>query len=446
MSLIDSSCSAIFLAFNKAIAEELKARGVNARTFHSLTYSAVTRARKTRNIEANKLRLVMNDHMSDNDVFIYGSFITRMVGLGRQAGIGCLVQDTELAWIDIMNYHDIELENEEAELGKALELCSDLLTWSNADSRVDFDDLLYLAVKDGIVLPKFDFVFVDEAQDTNAIQRAILRKIIHDKSRIIAVGDPSQAIYGFRGADSNSLELLAEEFECKRLPLTVSYRCPVAIVEHARQWVNNIEAAPGAKEGEVVDLGSKWKLAEFLPDDLIVCRTTKPLIVMAYKFLRERIPAHIMGREIGQGLIALIKKLNARGIDQLIIKLGKWQERECEKAIAKKQEARAQTIEDKGEALMFLIDSLQETERTIPALVGVIESLFSDKANAVTLATIHKAKGLEAKRVFWLNHAAKFKWARMDWQQKQEDNLRYVATTRAQESLFLIEEQKTSEQ
>lgn len=46
----------IFLAFNKSIAEELKSRGVNARTFHSLTYGAVTQHKGVRTVEADKLR------------------------------------------------------------------------------------------------------------------------------------------------------------------------------------------------------------------------------------------------------------------------------------------------------------------------------------------------------------------------------------------------------
>lgn len=86
MNRIPKNKTAIFLAFNKAIAEELKARGVNARTFHSLTYSAVTRARNTRNIEANKLRLIVDKKLSGDDGFMYGQFITRLVGLGVWVG------------------------------------------------------------------------------------------------------------------------------------------------------------------------------------------------------------------------------------------------------------------------------------------------------------------------------------------------------------------------
>jgi len=59
----------------------------------------------------------------------------------------------------------------------------------------------------------------------------------------------------------------------------------------------------------------------------------------------------------------------------------------------------------------------------------------------VTLATIHKSKGLEADRVWWLNASAcPASWARQPWQKQQERNLCYVAATRAKAELVMFEE------
>lgn len=431
---------AIFLAFNKSIADELKAAGVNGRTFHSLCMMPVMRAKGARDPEMNKLRKLCDHHMSGEEVRLYGSFAQRLVGLARQVGIGCLVPDTEMAWIEICEHHDIEPESEEAEFGKAIEMARKLLDWSNASKMVDFDDMLYFAVKDGISLPKFDFVFVDEAQDTNAIQRAILRKIMRPGARLVAVGDPAQAIYGFRGADSRSLAMLAQDFNAVRLPLTISYRCPTSVVSYAQQWVSHIEAAPNAPEGVVAELGTKFEVKDFQPADLVVCRKTAPLITLAFRCIRANVPVQVMGREIGQGLKALIKKMNARGIDQLLTKLEAFQEREVEKARAKKDDAKAEAIEDKVGSLVFLINGLKEGHRTIPELEKGIDFLFSDKTRAVKFATIHKSKGLEADRVFWLGRSeCPAKWARQDWQKEQEVNLCYVAATRAKRELYTIE-------
>jgi superfamily I DNA/RNA helicase len=433
--------STIFLAFNKAIAEELKKRGVNARTFHSLTYSIVTRHKGTRTVNPDKLWNLVNEYLGDRDAEIYGSFIVRLVGLARQAGVGCLVHDTDEVWADIVDHHDLEPDSEEAVMSRAIALARKLLQASNASPEVDFDDLLYIPVLEGLTLPKFDFVFVDEAQDTNAIQRALLRKLTHDATRIIAVGDPAQAIYGFRGADSESMQLIAADFNCTTLPLTVSYRCPRAVVEYARRWVQHIEAAPGASEGAVTSLGDSWSNELFRQDDLVVCRTTKPLVALAYRLIKARIGARILGREIGNGLKSLIKRMRAKGIDGLLTKLAVYTAREIEKAKARGQDSKAAAIEDKTDTVLVLISSLSENDRTIPALLAAIDALFSDSKSMVTLATIHKSKGLEAGRVIWLNSSqCPAKWARREWQQQQELNLCYVATTRAINELVLIED------
>ena len=441
--------STLFLAFNKSIATELQARGVNAKTFHSLCYSVVTRDRNVRTVESNKLRLIIDDTFPPADARAYSLFAAKLVGLARQAGFGAIVTATTDLWMALVDHHDLEVNDvidstgEYATVERGVELAEQLLAASNKSKLVDFDDLFYFAVKDGLPLAKFDFVFVDEAQDTNAIQRAILRKVMHPESRLIAVGDPMQAIYGFRGADSTSMDILAEEFNAIRLPLTVSYRCPTAVVNFAKRWVDHIEAAPSAREGTVTELGFDWTPSIFSATDLVVCRTTKPLVTLVYQLLAARVPAYIMGREIGAGLKSLVEKRQAAGIDRLIEKLETFTTREVEKALARRQEGKAESIKDKTECVMFLIETLPTNDRTIPALLRLIDSLFAEGAGKVTLATIHKAKGLEAKKVFWLNSSdCPSAWARQEWQVQQEMNLCYVATTRAQEELVLIEAPK----
>lgn len=397
--------SSVVLAFNRAIAEEMKRRDVNGRTFHSLVMPIVMRHKGQQNVNATKLRDLCDAQLTERMCKLYSPFMCCLVGLARNAGIGALVPNEPQAWCDLVEYHDLELDSEEASMSAALELSQELLKASNESDEVDFDDMLYIAVRDGLTLPKFDFVFVDEAQDTNAIQRAIIRKIMKPAGRLIAVGDPAQAIYGFRGADSNSLQLIADEFACVELPLTVSYRCPTSVVAHARKWVSHIEAAPNAEAGEVKDVGKAWNQSTFTAGDLVVCRTTKPLVSLVYQLIKLRVSAVIMGREIGQSLATLIKRMKGRTIEEMSERLKNWAEREYERAIAKKQESKADAILDKRDCVLTLVQALDESRRTIPALLELIDSLFSDKAAAVTLATIHKSKGLEADRVFWLNHS-----------------------------------------
>lgn len=440
--------SVIFLAFNKSIAEELKSRGVNARTFHSLTFGPVTRAKKVKAVNGDKVRDLIDLYFGNNEseARTYGPFVNKLVGLGKNMGIGCLIEDTEANWNDLATHHDMELESDTAQWGVALRYASTILQLSNMQPALDFDDLLYLAVKDGVSLPKFDYVFVDEAQDTNAIQRAILRKIMHDKSRLFAVGDAGQAIYGFRGSDNDALDLIANEFSATKLPLTVSYRCPTAVIAHAKQYVSHIEAAPDAPAGSVKSLEDQWKPTQFKANDLVLCRTTRPLISLAYQMLQARIPVRIMGKDIGVGMKSLIKRMNCNSIDNLVVRIETWATREVEKAKAKKLDAKAEAIRDKADCVLFLIKTLKEIKRTVPGLYEVIDHLFSDQQNVTVLSTIHKAKGLEADRVYWLNSSAcPAKWARQEWQKQQEINLCYVATTRAKKELVLIEESRGQE-
>lgn len=436
--------SVLFLAFNRAIATELNTRGVNARTFHSLANQVVTRDRRSYVVTQNKLQKLINENLTGSRAEMYGAFIIKLVGLGRQTGIGCLVEDTREAWLQLVEHHELEIDKKGATIDTGIELASDLLGWSNKSKLFDYDDMLYFAVRDGLTLPRYDFTFVDEAQDTNAIQRAILRKLMSPGSaaRLIAVGDPAQAIYGFRGADSESLNMIAHEFNCVYLPLTVSYRCPTSVVEHARQWVKHIEPAPLAPLGEVISYGTDWKNDIFEPGDLVVCRTTKPIVHLAYQLLRSGKAARIVGREIGQGLISLIKRMDAQNIDDLENSLESFCTRESEKAIAKGNESKSEAIKDRVGTIMVLIADLPEKERTLSKLQQTIEWLFSSKSSvAVVLSTIHRAKGLESDTVFWLNsEKCPAKWARQGWQKQQEENLCYVATTRAKSSLVLIQE------
>jgi DNA helicase-2/ATP-dependent DNA helicase PcrA len=193
--------------------------------------------------------------------------------------------------------------------------------------------------------------------------------------------------------------------------------------------------------GEVRDYGTDWDLRDLGAKDLVVCRNTKPLIDLGFKLMRARIPLRILGRDLGEGLISLIRKCDAgRGIEAFENKLQTWRERESEKAIAKGLDAKAEAIQDKADTILMLVHELPEHKRTNAELITIIQALFADHANCVTLSTIHKAKGMEACTVWWLESAlCPSRWARQPWQKQQEDNLIYVTITRAKKSLFKID-------
>src|SRR5271157_2150691 len=146
----------IFLAFNKSIAEELKSRGVNARTFHSLVYSPVTRfysSMSRAQVDANKVRNLIRERYTDEEQRTYGAFVAKLVGLAKNSGMGFLMDDTEQNWDELAAKHDLEIEDGKGTNREAIERARAMLVTSNEAAKrglLDFDDLLFLAVKEGI--------------------------------------------------------------------------------------------------------------------------------------------------------------------------------------------------------------------------------------------------------------------------------------------------------
>jgi DNA helicase II / ATP-dependent DNA helicase PcrA len=86
------------------------------------------------------------------------------------------------------------------------------------------------------------------------------------------------------------------------------------------------------------------------------------------------------------------------------------------------------------------MDACREDKRDlITDVVAYIDNIFADNVSGIlTLSTIHRSKGREFKRVFWLDrfNTCPSKYATMDWEKVQESNLCYVAATRAMEELI----------
>lgn len=462
-----------YLVFNTKNADEAKQRmpsNVDAGTFHSVCNYAVRKRLGRVEVDRRKVWKLLDSFLDEFKITeqeheLNGSEIVRLVGLAKNAGIGCLASDTPAEWRAIVEHHAIEFEspdgengdredddyteNREAVVTRCLDIAADLLRASNEKmDSIDFDDMLYLTAKLGLALPQFDVVFVDEAQDTNAIQRDILRKIVRHGGRLIAVGDPRQAIYGFRGADADAMDQIARDFSCIHLPLSINYRCSKAVIERAKTYCPEIEAWDGAPEGSVEVLDA-WTMEQFEATDAILCRNTAPLIEAAYAMLAKGVPCTVLGRDIGARLISLVKLMQGDRkqnitIDRLLDRLHEYQTNETKRMLAKGQEDRVQSLLDKIESLRVIINGLPETQRTLRGLTDAIERLFSDKAgDRLTLATVHKAKGLEWKRVFILDpYRMPSKFARRPWQVEQERNLVYVAYTRAKVDLLFLDANK----
>lgn len=202
-----------------------------------------------------------------------------------------------------------------------------------------------------------------------------------------------------------------------------------------------IEPHPSAPLGEVKTL-SHYSTSDFSPGHSILCRNNAPLVAFAYALLRRDIPCVILGKDFGNQLASLVKKMRATSLEDCSERLDKYFTREISKAVD--EDKSPERLYDQQDCLRFFIESLDEDSRTVESLLAKIDLMFGEPADGnlhskVCLSSIHKSKGLEFQTVYILDrHLCPSKYATQPWQQEQESNLMYVATTRSMLRLFYI--------
>ena len=117
--------------------------------------------------------------------------------------------------------------------------------------KIDFDDMLVLCYELFRSRPdvlaqwqkKFRYVLIDEFQDINRIQYDVIRMLVQPENNLFVVGDDDQAIYGFRGADSELMLGFGKDFpDAKQILLGMNYRSTANIVQNSLKLIeNNVE-------------------------------------------------------------------------------------------------------------------------------------------------------------------------------------------------------------
>lgn len=433
-----------FGAYNKKIADEIKAKApkldqLYVQTMHAAGFSNWRRAAPDVKVNENKCRDIFRKTFQTEANAALEPAVLQIVSLAKQAFI--LPQAPLHKWVSMIDHFDVECQGRDAE---GIELSQKVLTESTRQDteQIDFDDMIYSPLIHNTRVYQYDWVLIDEAQDTNASRRALALRMLKRDGRLVAVGDRHQAIYGFTGADANSLDLIRTAVGAKQMPLTVSYRCPVDVVEYAHRFVAHIQAHPDAPKGAVEVAGATPLDQLAKPGDAILCRFNAPLLGAVYQFIAKGIPAKVEGREIGNGLKALARRWKVKSFAALLSRLDSFVEAETAKLRAKDQESKATAVEDKVQCLRVIINRVSkfapDAPQPIEAICNEIDSIFGQDVNAacVLLSSIHKSKGREWARVVWLQTGPSG-WARQDWELEQENNLCYVATTRAKQTLVL---------
>lgn len=465
-----SSIPILFLAFNKRIADEASKRlpghvevrtlnalghrvwgatcgrklSVDGRKMHGLLKSVIEALPTNRRGEAFSLMADTLDALraAKRDGYVppsYRGIISGLVGTFEE-------------WVKGLDEDPTTLQRQ---------LIDETLSASIAtayEGGLDFDDQVYMPVIFGGQWPKFPLVMIDEAQDLSPLNHEMLDRLVY--KRIIAVGDPWQSIYGFRGAVANGMRALSDRFGMRELTLSVTFRVPQSGVIRARARVPHYKWPEGECEmckgrkivpdmyfietsscptcfgtgsswplGEVISLPS-WTAADVPDHAAIICRNNAPLFTCALRLLTAGRAIKLVGMDIGPGLVRTLKRLGpltASNLEQLI---SEWQSTELKKA------KNPDKIYDKAECLSALCAG----RKTLAEAVRWTEDLFKQDG-PIQLLSGHKAKGCEWDTVFHLDSwriPSKFTKPGTE-AYEQELNVRYVIETRFKERLVLVD-------
>lgn len=370
--------------------------------------------------------------------------IVKLVGLVKSY----LADASDIAALaEICALHGVDFESEEHKgtvmllLPKVMEMCKNM----QSGHGIDFDDMLWLPVVLAMPCQQYDIVYLDEAQDANTCQHALLLRMLKPGGRAVIIGDDYQAIFGFRGSDTDSIANLGDAIEkqtvkpCKVLKLSICQRCPALVIELAQTWVPDIMPRENAPKGNIYSVDIKQAFPFFKPGDMVICRVNAPLMGIALGLIKMGVKAVVLGRDVEDQLKNLIKRFKASSIPELLARVDKWTSEETAKfANSRNAEQIAQRMQDNADC----VHALAEDAQNIDEILAKITNLFADEKegkpnHAVVCSSVHKAKGLEAKTVHWIFPHLTCKGAQ-EQQIQQEKNLKYVAVTRSMDTLFLV--------
>lgn len=449
-------------AFNRSIADELKRRvggqsNVYANTMHGAGLGAWRRWYRDLNVDGDKIHGMARKTWAalDNKLAIAANML---VGYAKQMGFGCPkgtpYEDLD-AWEGIIDYYDIEddipatmrrrafLENCIGTYEQSLDWCTGKGT-PDGKPVLDFNDMLLAPLYFKAQLPQYDWVLIDEAQDTSECRRRLAIGMAQ-RGRVIAVGDDRQAIYGFAGATNDAMNVIKHELKSTELPLNVTYRCPRAVVELAQEWVPDFTAHESAPAGEVRHVHHTRFWGERFDGykDVILCRYTRPLAGIAAT-LRDRGIACIVEGQSAKSLVALANKWGDIPVSEFMGLLEEYETKKADEWMTKEKDRpdKAAAVHDRCGTVREFAKRMR-AEATTKDLVQELERIFKeqDRAGVLRLCTVHRAKGREWDRVYLIgrNEYMPSKWATQDWSILQEENIVYVAITRAKRELVEVD-------
>lgn len=461
---------ALALAFNKRIATELRGRlpaNFQVQTLNGLGHGIWARGLPSSariELDGRKLSKLVTSVSKEQQFTLsevqWGQ-VRDLAGAAMQAGLvpadagqSPLIRDTPDWWASAAGDELISEDEQEVLIGLAREVLIQSISLAR-QGKISFDDQVYCPTVLGGRWPQFPVVFVDEAQDLSPLNHRMLQLASRSDAKIVVVGDPRQAIYAFRGADSSSMDNLRRLAPTWiDLSLATTFRCPKVIVRRQQDHAPGFRAWDGCKEGEFVKIGGSqrnytnleeevpWTWSQFRSladgDAAILCRNNAPLLSLAFRLVRHGIGPVMLGRDIGRGLQVLARKICGEdsGLDLLRGEIEEWEVSQTSSAQNQDRPELIASVQDRAQCLLAVLESAAPRSRA--DLISALENLFSRESGSVTLATGHRAKGLEWDLVLHLDPwRVPSKWAKRAGGAalEQEWNLQYVIETRTRNVL-----------
>ena len=475
-----SSCLAV--TFTRRAAAELRERlaalvpavadAVQVHTFHSLGLTILQE-------HANAAGLQRGFRVADED--------ERLELLQSTLGVSARKAGSLLSAISLAKRTQTAAD---ADIAPALGAYQSALAMKN---WIDFDDLVGLSVQllagdAGLATAyrdRFRSISVDEFQDVDAQQYALIRLLAPPDGNLCVIGDPNQAIYGFRGADAACFQRFAADYPGARVArLTRNYRSSGTIVAASAQVIA-AQASDGTLSEVVRELNERITIhtaptdraeAEFVAqtierligghsffsidsgraadaaptnlsfqDFAVLYRTEAQSEVLRAAFQRSGMPFKKHSHDRLIDLPAVRALLGAAGGDDGDLRAALTAAAD---RLAVADAAQAVALRTALGLLTALLESCDgDRPRFFGALPLAVEAdLWDPRADRVSLLTLHAAKGLEFPVVFIVgleDGVLPLRWGAADTETEEEERrLFYVGLTRARDRLILSRAQR----
>ena len=308
----------------------------------------------------------------------------------------------------------------------------------------DFTDMLHLPLQLGLVAPLYDFVCIDEAQDYSRLALEFTVGLVDERAggRLLFVGDPRQAIFGFAGASTAAFAAIEHRTAATVLPLSVTYRCPTRHVRLASILAPEIEARPGAPQGTVRWIDERQLHLWVTPGSMLLCRSNAPLVRTALQLAQKGVPIRLLGHELKGELVGIARAVCDRHGRISRAALSRYARAAMRQHRRLKGGASAMSIDlSEHLALVECLKLLLKNERALrlQRLEERLDNLFNPAGEHALLSTVHRAKGKEANRVLLLYpELMPAPYARTELTIQGEACVQFVAVTRSRDELIFV--------